>query len=147
MSPRKAAWLAWYMCTVSLMMTALGLFLLMLSYYALYAFAPSFDYWLLNTVVAISFSTGGAVIAPRLPLHSRPVGWLFCTIGFVTALRFFVAEYALVTLLAEPGALFARLPGGAALAWVSSCSWRCCSQTDDFLRPVGERSRGSSEWW
>jgi len=44
MSPREAAWLAWYMCTVSLMMTALGLFLLMLSYYALYAFAPSFDY-------------------------------------------------------------------------------------------------------
>ena len=123
MSPREAAWLAWYMCTVSLMMTALGLFLLMLSYYALYAFAPSFDYWLLNTVVAISFSTGGAVIAPRLPLHSRPVGWLFCTIGFVAALRFFVAEYALVTLLAEPGALFARLPGGAALAWVSSWLW------------------------
>src|SRR5215203_568569 len=123
MSPRAAAWLAWYMCTVSLMMTALGIFLLMLSHYTVYASAPSFDYWLLNNVVAISFSTGGAVIAPRLPLHSRPVGWLFCTIGFVAALRFFVAEYAIVTLLAEPGALLSRLPGREALAWVSSWLW------------------------
>jgi hypothetical protein len=86
MSPREAAWLAWYMCAISLMMTALGLFLLMLSHSAVYASAPGFDYWLLNTVIAISFSTGGAVIAPRLPLHS-PVGWLFCTIGFVAAMR------------------------------------------------------------
>ena len=122
MSPHEAAWLAWYMCTVSLMMTALGLFLLMLSRSPLYASAPGFDYWLVNTVAAVSFSAGGAVIAPRLPPHNL-IGWLFCTIGFVAAMRLFVAEYAIVTQLAEPGSLLGRLPGGEPLAWVSSWLW------------------------
>src|SRR5829696_4626677 len=39
-------------------------------------------------------------------------------------MRLFVAEYAIVTLLAEPGKTpLSRLPGGEALAWVSSWLW------------------------
>jgi hypothetical protein len=126
MSPREAAWLAWYMCTVSLMLTALGLALLVVSRSPtgapVYAGAPVFDYWLVNAVIAVSFSTAGAVVAPRLPPHN-PVGWLFCTIGLVAGMRLFVAEYAIVTLLAEPGSLLGMLPGGEAFAWVSSWLW------------------------
>ena len=120
MSAREAAWLAWYLCAVSLMLTVLGLILLVLSRHS--AGAPIFDYWLQNTVVVISFSTAGAVIAPRLPPRN-PIGWLFCAIGFVAAMGLFVAEYAIATLLAETGSLASKLPGGDAAAWVSSWLW------------------------
>jgi hypothetical protein len=124
MNRRRDAWLAWYMCSVSLMLTVLGLLLVSRSPTGapVYAGAPVFDYWLINTVVAVSFSTVGGVIAPRLPPHN-PIGWLFCTIGLIGGMRVFVAEYAIVTLLAEPGSPLGRLPGGEALAWVSSWLW------------------------
>jgi hypothetical protein len=126
MNRRHDAWLAWYMCSVSLMLTVLGLLLLVVSRSPagapVYAGAPVFDYWLVNTVVAVSFSTVGGVIAPRLPPHN-PIGWLFCTIGLIGGMRLFVAEYAIVTLLAEPGSPLSRLPGGEAVAWVSSWLW------------------------
>jgi hypothetical protein len=38
-------------------------------------------------------------------------------------MRLFSAEYAIVTLLAEPGSLPVMLPGGETLAWVSSWTW------------------------
>jgi hypothetical protein len=114
------------MCAVSLALTALGLFLLVVSRSPVgapvYAGAPVFDYWLLNTVVAVSFSMVGAVIAPHFPPHNR-IGWIFCTIGLIGGIRLFVAEYAIVTLLAEPGSLLSKLQGGETLAWVSSWVW------------------------
>jgi hypothetical protein len=120
MSAQESAWLAWYMCAVSLMMTALGLLLLMASQSRVSA--PVFDYWLLNTVIAVSFSPVGAVIAPRLPPRN-PIGWLFCAIGLFGAMRLFVAEYAIATSLAAPDSWLSALPGGDKLAWISSWVW------------------------
>src|ERR671921_1189754 len=119
MSRREAAWLAWYMCAVSLGLIGLGLFFMVVSRRA---GAPVFDYWLLNTVMAVSFSPVGAIIAPRLPPRN-PIGWLFCTVGLFAAIRVFCAEYAIATLLAEPGSWPSVLLGGEALAWVSSWVW------------------------
>jgi hypothetical protein len=114
------------MCAASLALTVLGLLVLITSRLPVgipvYAGAPVYDYWLLNTVIAVGFSTVGAVITPRLP-RQNPVGWLFCAIGLVGGLRLFLAEYAIVTLLAEPGSLPSALPGGEMLAWVSSWVW------------------------
>jgi len=114
------------MCAVSLMLSVLGLLFLIVSRSPVgdpvYAGAPIYDFWLVNTVVALSFSTVGGVIAPRLPPHN-PVGWIFCTLGLLAGMRLFVAEYAIVTLLAEPGTPLSRLPAGEALAWVSSWLW------------------------
>ena len=120
MSRREAAWLAWYMCAVSLALTVLGLLFLVTS--QSHTGAPAYDYWLVNTVVAISFSTVGGMIASRLP-PQNPIGWIFCTIGLLAGMRLFVAEYAIATLLAEPGSLLSKFPGGEALAWVSSWLW------------------------
>jgi PAS domain S-box-containing protein len=120
MSPREATWLAWYMCAVSLALTVLGLLLLVMSQSR--TGAPAYDYWLVNTVVAISFSIVGGMIASRLP-PQNPIGWIFCTIGLLAGMRLFVAEYAIATLLAEPGSLLSKFPGGEALAWVSSWLW------------------------
>jgi hypothetical protein len=69
-----------------------------------------------NTVITVSFSPVGAVIAPRLPPRN-PIGWLFCAIGL------FVAEYAIATLLVAPDSWLSALPGGEAFAWISSCVW------------------------
>jgi hypothetical protein len=120
MSARAAARLAWSLCAVSLALTLLGLLFVVTS--RSYGIAQIFHYWLVNTVIAIGFSTVGAVIAPRLP-HQNPVGWLFCTLGLIAGMRLFCAEYAIVTLLSEPGSLPSKLPGGEALAWVSSWVW------------------------
>ena len=120
MNQRHDAWLARCMCAVSLVLTVLGLLFLITSRFR--TGAPVYDYWLVNTVIAIGFSTVGAVITPRLP-RQNPIGWLFCTIGLVGGVRLFVAEYAIVTLLAEPGSLPSTLPGGETLAWISSWVW------------------------
>jgi hypothetical protein len=102
------------------MMVALGLLFLIASQSR--ESAPVFDYWLLNTVIAVSFSPVGAIIAPRLPPRN-PIGWLFCAIGLFGALRLFTAEYAITTLLAAPGSWLSLMPGGGALAWISSWVW------------------------
>jgi hypothetical protein len=125
-SPRATALLAWCLCGISLTLTALGIFLLAVSQspvgVPVYAGAPVYDYWLENTVIAISFSTVGAIVTPRLPPRN-PIGWIFCSIGVIGGVRLFVSEYAIVTLLAEPSSLPAMLPGGEVLAWISSWLW------------------------
>jgi hypothetical protein len=120
MSAQESAWLAWYMCAVSLLLTSCGVLFLVASQSR--EGTPVFDYGLLNTVIAVSFSPVGAVIAPRLPPRN-PIGWLFCAIGFFGAVRLFVAEYAIATLLAPPDSWLGALPGGEGLAWVSSWVW------------------------
>jgi PAS domain S-box-containing protein len=126
LSPRATALLARCLCAVTLTLTALGLFLLVVSQspvgVPVYAGAPVFDYWLENTIIAISFSTVGAIITPRLP-PKNPIGWIFCSIGLIAGMRLFVSEYAIVTLLAEPRSVPAILPGGEVLAWISSWLW------------------------
>src|SRR5215212_9796510 len=107
MTRREAAWLAWYMCAVSLGLVGFGLVFLVVSRRT---GAPVFDYLPLNTVMAVSFSPVGAIIAPRLPPRN-PIGWLFCAIGFVGAVRLFFAEYAIATLLAPPDSWLSALPG------------------------------------
>ena len=116
MSKRTATWLAWSMCALSLVLTSLSLFLLVLNHS--HPDAHTYDYWLENTLFAVSFSIAGAIIAPRLPNH--PIGWLFCTIGLLEGLvGHFTGQYAIYTLLAAPGSL----SGGEVAAWVSSWGW------------------------
>src|ERR687889_850514 len=66
MRSSEATWLAWYMCALSLALAALGLFLLVLSRVTLPG-APVFEQWAEDAVVAIGFSTLGAIVAPPLP--------------------------------------------------------------------------------
>src|SRR5918995_4018654 len=124
--PRATALLARCLCSVSLTLMVLGLFLLVVSRspvgIPVYAGAPVYDYWLENSVIAISFSTVGAIITPRLPPRN-PIGWIFCSIGVIAGMRLFVSEYAIVTLLAEPRSVPAMLPGGEVMAWISSWLW------------------------
>jgi hypothetical protein len=114
---RRAAWLAWSLWTLSVALTVVSLWLLLLS-----LSRPGvniFDHWVDSTLAAMGFSTVGAVISSRSP-PGNPIGWLFCVVGLLLAVTHFSAEYAIYTLLAAPGSL---LPAGEAAAWFTSWLW------------------------
>jgi hypothetical protein len=114
MSTRAATWLAWSLCALSLTLTALSLLLL-----ALNLSHPDVHvyFWVENTLISVSFSIIGAIIASRLP--ANPVGWLFCAAASSAAVAHLSAEYATYALVARPSSL----PAGEALAWLSSWVW------------------------
>jgi hypothetical protein len=112
MSPRTAAWLAWSMWAFSSTLTAFSLLLLILT--STHPNINIFDYWVESTLISVSCSTVGALIASRRP--ENPTGWIFCALGFAAGVRHFGAEYAIYALLAEPGSL----PFGEVLAWITS---------------------------
>jgi hypothetical protein len=91
-------------------MLSLLLLALSLSHLNTYIYIP----WLDNTLTAISYAPVGALIASRHP--ANPVGWLLCLFGLAISLSYFGAEYAIYTLLAQPGSL----PAGEAAAWIVS---------------------------
>src|SRR3712207_9035509 len=70
MTPREAAWLAWYMCLLSLGLAAFGLLLLVLGHEARPG-VPVFERWAEDAVVAVGFSTAWALVAPP------PSGWAY----------------------------------------------------------------------
>ncbi len=111
MSYRAAARLAWSLCAFSLALTALALLLL-----ALNLSQPNthvFDWWVGNTLIVVDV-TVGAIVASRRP--ENPVGWLLLLSGLAISMNHFSAQYAIYTLLAQPGSL----PAGQALAWIAS---------------------------
>jgi hypothetical protein len=139
MSVRAAAWLAWSLCALSLVLTALSLLLLALSW-----FRPGvnvFDYWVETTTIAVAFSTVGALIASRRPEH--PVGWLFCTIGFLAGVEHFCGEYATYAILAQSGSLSA----GEAAAWIRSWVWVAEGGLGVFLVLLFPDGRLASDRW
>src|SRR5215217_6781939 len=115
MSRRAAARLAWTLWVFSLALTALGLFLLTLN--RAYPDVSLYYYWLETTLVAVGYSTVGAVVASRMP--ESFVGWLFCTIGLLFGVIHFCGEYAMYTLVAAPGSLLA----GEVAAWIDAWIW------------------------
>src|SRR5215208_6450359 len=114
MSGRTASWLAWSACALSLALTALSVLLIVL---LLRSDTPIYYYWLETSMVAVGYSTVGAIVASRLP--ESPIGWLFCAIGLTFGVSHFSAEYAAYALLAPSRSL----PGGEVFAWLTSWVW------------------------
>jgi hypothetical protein len=112
MSPRLAAWLAWSLWALSVMLTALSLLLLVSN-----LTQPNthiYNTWLDNTLNAVFFSTVGAFVASRRP--ENLVGWLLCLFALSESIQLFGGEYAIYALLAHPNSL----PAGEAMAWIVS---------------------------
>jgi len=72
--------------------------------------------WALG-VGAMMFAPLGAVVAARQPRN--PIGWIYCATGGLCGLQFFTQEYAVFSLLYQPG----RLPAGEWAAWLQSWIW------------------------
>src|SRR5215212_8640490 len=101
MSAHVAMRLAWSLCALSLGMTILSVLFLALN--CTHPKTHVYGFWLENTVLPISFSIIGAVIASRLP--ANPLGWLFCAAARISAVAHFSAEYAIYALVAQPNSL------------------------------------------
>jgi hypothetical protein len=112
MSTRATLWLAWSMWVLSLALTVLSLWLLILGLSHPNVFVDPF--WPERTLLAVGYSTVGAVVATHRPRN--PIGWVLCAIGLSWGVAHFNSEYAIYALLAVPGSL----PAGVAAAWTAS---------------------------
>jgi two-component system NarL family sensor kinase len=115
MRSRVATRLAWSICALALVLTAISVILLGLNYS--YTTTQVYGYWPESIVIPIGFSIIGAIIASRLP--ANPLGWLFCAAASVSAVAHLSGEYAIYALMAQPD----NLPAGKALAWLTSWVW------------------------
>src|SRR5215212_1133987 len=111
MSGRAAAWLAWSLVVLSVMLLVGGIS------FALMIRSSVPDGSVTLSLLALAFSVVGAIIASRQPRNA--IGWLFCGVGVTIGLNTFAGGYAEY-----------RLSGGSALgnlaetaAWFASWSW------------------------
>ena len=141
MSRRTANWVAWSLCALSLAVSAVSVVLLVLN--RSQPSTPVYVFWLENTVLPISFSIIGAIIASRLP--TNPLGWLFCAAASIAAVVHLSAEYAIYALLAQPDSL----PAGEVLAWLTSWLWILfigCIALSLLLFPDGRLPSSGWRW-
>jgi hypothetical protein len=115
LSTRAASWLEWTICALSMALTVLGLWLLVLGLSR--PNVPVYSYWAEGTLLAVGYSTVGAVVASPRP--GNPVGWALCSIGLSWGAYHFSSEYVTYALLAAPGSL----PAAEAAAWIASWLW------------------------
>jgi hypothetical protein len=115
MSARAAAWLAWIMWALSIVLTVLSLWLLIRN--LSHPNVPVYLYWAEDTLLAVGYSTVGAVAASHRP--GNPVGWVLCSIGLSWGAAHFTSEYATYALLSAPG----TLPAAEVAAWIYSWVW------------------------
>ena len=69
---------------------------------------------LFELLVLLAYAVMGAVVARRQPRN--PIGWLYLAIGFATSLNIFAEQYAVRSLVADPGSL----PYPKAALWLGS---------------------------
>jgi hypothetical protein len=138
MSTRTASWLAWAVCALSLMLTALNFILIALN---VSLNTPAYVFWPELTSIAVGYSVIGAVIASRLPNH--PIGWICCAIGLIAAIDHFGGEYAVYALLAQPHSL----PGGEVMLWLQGWFWMLFIGLIVFLLLLFPTGRLPSSRW
>jgi hypothetical protein len=103
------------MWALSIGLTVLSLWLLTLN--LSHPNVPVYLYWAEDTLLAVGYSTVGAVAASHRP--GNAVGWVLCSIGLSWGVAHFASEYATYALLAAPGSL----PAAEAAAWIYSWVW------------------------
>jgi hypothetical protein len=107
MSRRTAAWLAWSLFALVLLILALGLIL----------WSPDAGFFLTFALIAAPFAVVGVLVASRRPRN--PIGWLFLAFAVVGAFVASADQYAVYALVEHPGSL----PGGNWVAWLASGIW------------------------
>jgi hypothetical protein len=106
---RVAAWLAWSLCGLTLILVAC-----VVAFEALYRVSLSS---LSLLVFVVSSALVGAVVASRQPRN--PIGWFFVVSATCLAVNEATGRYAVYGLVIEPGSLpLARL-----MAWPSTWMW------------------------
>ena len=114
MSRRTAAWLAYFLVALAVLLGVLGSLLLLLND----RFPPPSGDVLLAFV---SFLIVGVLIASHRP--ENPIGWMFCIIGLASVWDFFANEYAFYALVTQPSALPAGVWMGWSRLWTAAIAW------------------------
>jgi hypothetical protein len=116
MSPRTASWLAWSLWAACVALIALALLLDFVTTHQSLSFLPGSVLGpglpVLSTALSLAYPTIGALIASRLPTNR--IGWIFCGVGLLYAVRRFTVAYADYVLHEN-----LALPGGEYAAWFS----------------------------
>jgi hypothetical protein len=116
MSRRTAAWLAWSLWAVCVVLITLALVLdFMTEEFSFdeggFRYSPGFA--VLTGVLSLAYPAVGALIASRLP--TNPIGWIFCGMGLLYVAQRFTTAYADYALLEN-----IALPWGESGAWFST---------------------------
>src|SRR5215210_1262772 len=116
MSRRTAAWLAWSLWAVCVVLIALALVLDFMTEELPFdvgglRYDPAFA--VLTGVLSLAYPAVGALIVSRLP--SNPIGWIFCAMGLLYVARGFATSYADHALLEN-----ISFPWGESVAWFST---------------------------
>src|SRR3712207_219312 len=138
MSRRAAAWLAWSLCAVSLLLMAFALLLVALGWATPLPRGWT-TWWVQVGFVAELVGTPilGGLIASRRPENSY--GWVWLGVGLGLALFFFAEPYAAYALVVEPGSL----PAPQTVVAILSMGWAASATVLPFvflLFPDGRRS-------
>src|SRR5215208_2476613 len=129
MSRRTAAWLAWSLCALCVVLMGLALLLSFLagelsevchgaepevcrSVFPQLHLDKDQVFALLAAVLSLAYPTVGALIASRLP--TNPIGWIFCGVGLLYAGQRFTEAYASYALREN-----LAFPGGQVMVWLS----------------------------
>lgn len=113
MTTPAAGRVAWALVGLALIVVALGLVLAAANGTPL----SLADESLLLIPLAVGFPLVGALVASRQPRNA--IAWVYLGGGLGAGLALFVFGYAQYALITRPG----TLPGGRAVAWVSSWVW------------------------
>src|ERR687889_1357591 len=115
MSGRAAAWLAWSLVVLSVVLLVGGLSFALMTRSSV----PErpYDGLVTLSVLALAFSVVGAIIASRQPRNA--IGWIFCSVGVTIGFSSFAGDYAEFWLASG----FGRGVLGETAAWFSSWSW------------------------
>src|SRR5215208_3601856 len=114
MSQRTAAWLAWSLWAVCVVLIGLALWLDFLTDLIVTEWprlGPTMA--VLTGVLSLAYPTVGALIASRLP--TNPIGWIFCSLGLLYIAQRFSEAYADYALFEN-----SAFPGGEYAAWFST---------------------------
>ena len=103
-NPHTAAWLAWSVCAVSLLLITFSLLLVLLGWST--PLPKGWSPWpdqALTSVGTIGAPILGGLIASRRP--ENPYGWIWLSLGLSSAIVVVAEPYAAYALVAEPGSL------------------------------------------
>jgi hypothetical protein len=140
---RTAAWLAWTLCAVSLLILALALLLIVLGWST-----PLPEGWIpwqgqvISSIGMIGPPVVGGLIASRRP--SNLYGWLWLGFGLALSLLLFAQVYAAYAQVAQPEALPASRTVGTVVAGVG---WTVAIGLVPFLLLLFPSGRLPSHRW
>lgn len=114
MSAKTARRLSWSIVVIAVVVVLSGLGISILAL-IVSGQGVIFSHQFFTPLLTITYGVVGALVASRHPRN--PIGWIFCTIGFLSALNMLSAGYALYSELVVP------MPGATLARWLSIWIW------------------------